>query len=87
MQYQSFFGKDSEDTWNKSTKCTRIHTISYTFYIILWLKFITFIVSQIITFMDIEENYMAARRCEISLRVLTAQRTGEIFFKIYYIFG
>ena len=39
--------------------------------------------------------YMAARRYEISLRVLTAQRTGEIFFKIllhlwlviYYIYG
>ena len=35
-------------------------------------------VSQIITFMDIE---YITRRYEISLRVLSAQRTSEIFFK------
>ena len=35
-------------------------------------------VSQIITFMDIED---ITRRYEISLRVLTTQRTSEIFFK------
>ena len=40
-------------------------------------------VSQIITFMDIEDM---TRRYEISLRVLTAQRTSEIFFKNFITF-